>query len=82
MEKLKYIKTDLNEIIIFPMSIEHSSFKNFSPVSAGFCVIRNNYDKVDCYGESHSLELQSDVKADTLEATKHVFGIDAMIKLI
>ncbi len=65
---------------MFAPEIEHDVFKSFKPVSAGFCEITG--EQVLCFGESHSLNLKSDEKKDTLDATKHVFGIDAMIKLM
>ena len=80
MEKQKYIKTKQGEIIIFPCELEHSDFKYFCPVSAGFCYIRENI--VDCFGESISLNLKSDMKEDSIQATKQIHGIDAMLKLL
>ena len=80
MEKMKYVKVgDYNSIIIFPMIIEHSDFKNFKPTTAGFCYISN--DKVDCFGESVSLRLKSNERLDTIDATKQYCGIEAMLKL-
>ena len=37
--------------------------------------------KVSCYGSSYSLNLKSE-EDDTKEATKQVFGIDAMLALL
>ena len=76
-EELKYVKTKNEEIIIFPMVIQHDTFKHLEPISAGFCRIRNR--KVDCYGESYSLGLKAIIREDSLQATKFVFGVDAMI---
>ena len=39
-------------------------------------------ERVDCFGESYSLDLKSDPKQDTIEATKQIFGIDACLKLL
>jgi len=79
-EKLKYVRLkEYDEIIIFPMVMEHSKFKNFNPISAGFCYIQKN--KVSCFGESFSLNLKSK-EDDTLKATRQVFGNDAMIELL
>lgn len=83
MAKLKYIKTSLDEIVIFPISIEHDAFKNnFSPVSAGFCEINTEKKQVKCFGESFSLKLKCDDENNSLQATKHCFGVDAMINLM
>ena len=79
--KQKFVRLkEYNEVIIFPCTIEHSDFKKFNPVSAGFCYI--NKGRVDCFGESISLDLKSNAKEDTLLATKQFFGLDAMAKLI
>jgi hypothetical protein len=77
--KQKYVRLRLfNEIIIFPTSIEHSDFKKFEPISAGFCYIGDN--KVNCFGESYSLKLKSDPE-DSKIATKQIFGYEAMLEL-
>ena len=77
---MKYVKVgNYNSIIIFPEIIQHSEFKRFNPTSAGFCYISN--EKVECFGESVSLDLKSDEKLDTMEATKQYCGIEAMFKL-
>jgi len=80
MNKLKYIKLKGGEVVIFPIVIEHDTFKYLNPVTAGFCEVTET--KVTCFGESYSLKLKADEKQDTLDATKHVFGIEAMIKLL
>ncbi len=81
MEKMKYIKFGIyKSIIIFPCVIEHSNFRIFNPVSAGFCYIEQ--DKVKCFGESTSLDLKSNEIEDTLVATKQYIGIDAMLNLV
>jgi hypothetical protein len=78
----KYIKIkEYNGIIIFPCFVEHSSMRNLNPVSAGFCIVDAENKKVSCYGSSHSLNLKSD-ENDTKEATKQVFGYDAMLSLL
>jgi hypothetical protein len=78
--KLKYVRIGrYNEIIIFPIVIEHSDFKHLEPISAGFCYI--DQDKVSCFGESVSLKLES-MEDDTFMATKQVFGFDAAVKFI
>lgn len=79
-KQLKYVRLkELDEIIIFPTSIDHSEFKRFNPISAGFCYIGEN--KVRCFGESVGLNLKSDER-DTKLATKQVFGIEAILRLI
>lgn len=81
--KQKYVRLkDYNVIIIFPCLLEHSQFKHFNPVSAGFCYVDAAEQKVSCFGESFSLGLKSDEKGDTTYATKQVFGIEAMLKLL
>ena len=80
MKKMKYIKIrEYNSIIIFPMTIEHSEFKHFNPITAGFCYISK--DKVKCFGESHSLGLSANERLDTIDATEQYCGIEAMLKL-
>lgn len=75
---MKYVKTKEGEVVIFPTSIMHSRFGGLYPVSAGFCVIRTDRKKVDCFGESHSLNLESDVKKDSQQATIQLFGFDSL----
>jgi hypothetical protein len=82
-EKQKYIRLkEYNEIIIFPCIIEHSEFRKFEPVSAGFCYINSSKRRVDCFGESVSLNLKANPKEDTLQATKQVFGVEDMVTLL
>jgi len=76
----KYIRTENDEIIIFPMSIEHSRFINFKPISAGFCVVEESH--VSCLGESFSLNLKSNEKEDSEIATLQLFGLDAVLEFI
>ena len=78
--KLKYIRLKAyDEIIIFPMLLEHSTFKHLNILSAGFCYINQN--KVSCFGNSISLNIDG-LEDDTQQATKQVFGIDAMLALL
>ena len=68
----KYIKTEDDKIIIFPAYLQHSKFKHFNPISAGFISIRTNEKHepdIYCYGESVSLNLKSDIE-DTKLAIK------------
>ena len=76
--KQKYVKLEDDSIIIFPMIIDHSSFKSRKPVSAGFCYISE--EEVNCFGESFTLGIESDEK-DSEIATKQIFGFDGMCKL-
>lgn len=77
--KQKYVRLkEYNEIIIFPQILNHSEFRNFNPISAGFCHIHK--DKVVCFGNSVSLRLDS-MDDDTKLATKQIFGYDAMENL-
>lgn len=81
MEQLKYVKTHRGEVIMFPCTIQHSTFRDMDPVSAGFCRIMKT-NKVICYGESVSLRLPSDKQADSVAATQQVFGWEAASALI
>ncbi len=81
-EKQKYVKLSSGQVIIFPMSIEHDTFKHLSPVTAGFCHVRSSRRRVDCYGESYSLGgLKSNPQEDVRDATKQVFGIIAVMDI-
>jgi hypothetical protein len=83
--KQKYIRTKNNEIIVFPELLQHSEFKHFEPVSAGFISINAKLEKhhreqqwcetsCKCYGESISLGLKSNEEEDTMLANKHILG--------
>jgi hypothetical protein len=77
--KQKYIKMSrYNEIIIFNAIFDHSDFRNFNPISAGFCYVSG--DKVTCFGESTSLGMESK-KDDSYFATKQLFGYDCAEKI-
>jgi len=73
----KYIKTENNQIIIFPAEFNHSQFKYLNPVSAGFIMIKNERKEghnfpsaiIKCYGKSVTLGLDSDPE-DTKLAQK------------
>lgn len=72
IKKHKYVRLKrFDEIIIFPEIIEHSNFKNFEVISAGFCYVEK--DQVLCFGESISLKLKSK-EEDTSIATKQFYG--------
>ena len=70
----KYVRLPGNEIIIFPKSLEHLAFKDFTPVTAGACIIDAKKKKVYCFGLSISLHLEADEKEDTKLSTLQIFG--------
>ncbi len=76
---IKYVRLPGNEIIIFTMSLQHSAFKDFKPVTAGLCIIDGEKRKVDSFGESITLQLKADKEEDTRLATLQMFG-DEMVK--
>lgn len=79
--KQKYVRLkQYNSFIFFPQIIEHSTFKHLDLISAGFCYLDDN-DVVNCFGKSISLGIDSDPD-DTKLATKQVYGVDAMLKLL
>ena len=68
MDKIKYIRTQDDEIIIFGEIMQHSEFKIWYPKSAGFISIgidENGNPSCRCYGESISLNLKSNPEEDT-----------------
>lgn len=78
--KQKYVKIgEYSEIIIFPCTIDHDTFRHLNPISAGFCYI--DPDEVRCFGKSFTLKLDSDPKNDSFYATKQLFGFEASLKL-
>jgi hypothetical protein len=59
---MKYVMFSGNEFVLIPEFQSHKQFKDFSPISAGFCRIesyRNQYNdimyKVSCWGKSDTL---------------------------
>jgi len=81
--KNKYVKLqEFGSIIIFPCHINHSEFRNWNVVSAGFCYVRQDKKRVDCFGESIGLGLKADVREDTIKATAQIFGTEAMVDAI
>lgn len=76
--KQKYVRTK-NGVIIFNPLISHDTFKGLNPTTAGFCYVGN--DEVSCFGDSFSLNLKSDPKEDSFEATKQIFGFDAAFNI-
>jgi hypothetical protein len=75
MNKVKYIRTKDDEIIIFGEIMQHSNFRNFNPVSAGFISFGLNKEgnpTCRCYGHSVSLNLDSNIEEDTLLAKRQL----------
>lgn len=71
MNKAKYIITSDNSIIIFDSTFNHSDFRHFNPIRAGFISFGSTKDgnpSCLCQGESYSLKLGSDSEQDTLIA--------------
>ena len=76
MGRVKYIRTKDNEIIVFGELMQHSDFKHFDPISAGFISIgigENGNPDCTCYGESISLNLKS-MEDDTIIAKRQILG--------
>jgi len=75
MDKVKYVRTCDDQIIVFSEVIEHATFKNLNPVTAGFIQFYKKGEFKDiacnCYGESYSLGLKSD-PSDTILAQKQI----------
>ena len=76
MARAKYIRTKENEIIVFSELQQHSEFKNFNPISAGFIAFGIGKDKnpdCTCWVESISLNLKS-MEDDTRLAKRQILG--------
>lgn len=67
LSKQKYIITDNKEIIVFTELLQHSEFKYFNPISAGFISfgVKEGKPSCSCHGESVSLGLKSNPEEDT-----------------
>jgi hypothetical protein len=69
MFRTKYIRTKDNEIIVFGEIMQHSDFRNFNPVSAGFISFgihpESRNPTCTCFGRSISLNLDSNEEEDT-----------------
>ena len=77
MSKVKYIRTKSDEIIVFSEYLQHSRFKWFNPISAGFISISANGKSdptIQCYGTSISLRLDSKPEEDSELARKQILG--------
>jgi hypothetical protein len=72
--KQKYVITNDLVIIVFPELLQHSEFKKFEPVSAGFISfgVKEGNPTCSCYGESISLGLKSDPEEDTKIAKRQL----------
>lgn len=78
MAKVKYIRTQDNRIIVFSDRQQHSEFKMFNPISAGFISFGTGDDRnpdCSCYGESISLKLKS-MEDDSALAKRQILGWD------
>jgi len=79
MNKVKYIRTNHNEIIIFGEIMNHSDFSRFNPISAGFIsfgLSKEGNLTCSCYGESISLNMKSEPEEDTLLAKRQLGMLD------
>ena len=79
MNKVKYIRTKDDEIIIFGEIMVHSDFRHFKPVSAGFIsfgINKEGHPTCRCYGESISLNMESNPEEDTLLAKRQLGMLD------
>lgn len=77
--KVKYVVTKNKEIIIFSELLNHSDFKHFSPISAGFIsfgVNKQGNPTCSCNGRSVSLDLDSNPEVDTLLAKRQLNMLD------
>jgi hypothetical protein len=72
--KQKYVITNDLVIIVFPELLQHSEFKKFEPVRAGFISfgVKEGNPTCSCYGESISLGLKSDPEEDTKIAKRQL----------
>jgi len=74
----KYIKTIDNKIIVFSALINHSEFRRFKPVSAGFIIFKTDElgnQNCECYGQSISLDfLKSNPVEDSELANRQILG--------
>ena len=75
--KQKYIVTKDDVMIVFSELLQHSTFRSFEPVSAGFLSINadgKHEPTIVCYGESISLGLKSREEEDTQLAKMQILG--------
>jgi hypothetical protein len=77
--KTKYVVTNEGTIIVFPELLQHSEFRRFEPISAGFIsfgVNKEGNPTCSCYGESISLGLKSNPEEDTIIAKRQLNMLD------
>ena len=77
--RTKYIITKDKKIIVFSELLQHSEFKHFQPISAGFIsfgVNKQGNPSCSCYGESISLGLKSNPDEDTEIAKRQLNMLD------
>jgi hypothetical protein len=77
--KQKYIITYNKKIIVFTEFLQHSEFKHFNPISAGFIsfgINEKGNQTCSCYGESISLGLKSNPEEDTILAKIQLNMVD------
>ena len=77
--KTKYVITKDKIIIVFSELLQHSEFKWFNPISAGFIsfgVNQQGNPSCECYGESVSLGLKSNPEEDTKIAKRQLNMLD------
>ena len=77
--RTKYIITKDKKIIVFSELLQHSEFKRFQPISAGFIsfgVNKQGNPSCSCYGESVSLGLKSNPDEDTMIAKRQLNMLD------
>lgn len=78
MNSAKYIRTEEDQIIVFPSYLSHNLFKSFNPVSAGFIsfgATAKHEPSCTCYGKSVSLGIDSNTDEDTFLAKKQILKI-------
>ncbi len=75
MFRVKYIITKNNVIIVFSELMNHSDFKRFDPISAGFIsfgINKQGNPTCGCFGESISLNMKSRPEEDTVIAKRQL----------
>lgn len=75
MFRVKYIITKNNVIIVFSELMNHSDFKRFDPISAGFIsfgINKQGNPTCGCWGESISLNMKSRPEEDTVIAKRQL----------
>lgn len=72
----KYIRTDNDQIIMFPETMKHEQFKQFNPQSAGFVKMKVDAEGIihaECSGRSNSLDMESTPEIDTRLTNAYFF---------